>query len=113
MKLFPLLFLAVLISGCTSSQEDNSKYRIEKNLKNKFSDGPRIGTRGGGTDSAWINGVMVFALDSTGEEEELINADLRDLNGNHTPFDTCRSSRHAEKNAGKLWKGLVGNGMRS
>lgn len=83
--------MAIFFSCSSHSQPQEAVLKIDKTLKNKFSDGPANGTHGG-ANKIYIDSVLVFSNDSSVNIEDFINADIKDLNGNHFPFDTCKCS---------------------
>jgi hypothetical protein len=91
MKQFLLLFSLMYLFSCvTHSQGETGVIVIDKSLTNSFSDGPLPGVSGG-PYRVYINGVLVDSSSTDTGVEFLHNAHIRDLNGNHFPFDTCRT----------------------
>lgn len=91
MKALFYFFSFVFFLSCNiRSQEYLDTIIVDKNLENKFSEGPLPGVRGGAYKT-YLDGVLV---DSSAEDgiQYLYNASIRDIRGNYFfPFDTCRS----------------------
>lgn len=87
---FLVHFLIYLFSCATHSQGGGKEFIVNEKLKNKFSDGPLPGVRGG-PDRVYLNGVLVDSTYIKSDIHFVYNASIRDINGNHLPFDTCTS----------------------
>ena len=78
---FLVHFLIYLFSCATHSQGGGKEFIVNEKLKNKFSDGPLPGVRGG-PDRVYLNGVLVDSTYIKSDIHFVYNARIRDINGN-------------------------------
>lgn len=93
MKTWVIIISVVIFCSCKSpSPEGSSKLTIDKSLED--SNFERFNWAvGESVVKTYIDSILV-KVDSTSNEGTLMNADINDLNKNHTGYNTCRAFFH-------------------
>ncbi len=87
-----LIILSIFnfISCSNYAQQNSGKLIIDKKLTNRFFENTIIVGQEG-SDKYYTDSVLVYSNDSVITREVLVNADIRDSNGKHYSFFSCKS----------------------